>query len=53
MESMLTENRIEFTDEIINLAKKHESNFKKFLADIKHQGEIIFVDEEDQLENNI
>ena len=33
---------------MINLAKKHESNFKKFLADIKYQGEIVFVDEEDK-----
>lgn len=42
---MLTENKIEFTDEMINLAKKHESNFKKFLADIKYQGEIVFVED--------
>ena len=44
---MLTENKIEFTDEMINLAKKHESNFKKFLADIKYQGEIVFVEEDE------
>ena len=53
MENMLTENKIEFTEEIINIAKKYENNFKKFLADINPQGEIVFVDEEDESENNI